>query len=161
MKIIPSVAVLALIGTLAGCGSAAQSPAAAPASSSPSVAAAPSCHQQYETWKHDPAAKAAGKKLVASLNAVQSAASAEDIPALQAALSKAGPPATKLTGFPMPKCADPKGYWAQILTHVRAAADNAKSSSGLASLMLAEVPLKGVPAIERKLARELKRTGAK
>ena len=100
----------------------------------------PTCRQRYETWKHDAAAKAAGKRLVAALRAVQSAGSAEDLPRLESSLKQAGAPAAKLAGFPIPKCADPKGYWAEVLTRVRAASDNVKSSSGLASIMLAEVP---------------------
>jgi hypothetical protein len=143
---------------LAGCGSHA---AASSPTGRASVAAAPTCRQQYETWKHDTAAKAVGKRLVAALRAVQSAGGAEDFPRLESSLKQAGAPAAKLAGFPMPKCADPKGYWAGVLTRVRAASDNVKSSSGLASIMLAEVPLKGLPKIEKKLDRELNRTVGK
>jgi hypothetical protein len=58
----------------------------------------------------------------------------------------------------MPHCADPHGYWPQMLTHIRAAADNAGSGSGLGALMLAMVPLKQIPGLESKLGTELHHT---
>jgi hypothetical protein len=59
---------------------------------------------------------------------------------------------------PVPKCADPAGYWAQIFDHVKAAGDKARSSSGMAGLVLAEAPFKAIPRLERKLDAELRRT---
>jgi hypothetical protein len=148
-----TLAAAAAVIALAGCGghAAASSPAGH------STATAASCHQQYETWKHGPA-KAVSKKLIAALHAVQSAGSTLDIPRLASTLKKAGPAAAELARFPMPKCADPAGYFGQVLARVRAAADNAGSASGLASIMLAMVPLKGLPKIEHELTAELKRT---
>ena len=80
---------------------------------------------------------------------------------LASALRKAGKPAATAARFPMPKCADPKGYWEQLITRVRAASDNARTARGLGAILLALVPLKGEPGIERKLAAELKRTTGK
>ena len=57
----------------------------------------------------------------------------------------------------MPACADPGGYWMQVLAHIKAAGDNAGSASGLGGLLLAEAPLKQVPGMEQKLTQELKR----
>lgn len=118
------------------------------------------CRQQYDAWKTGPA-RAAAKHLDAELGKVSAAGSAQDIPALTAALKKTGHPAAVLARYPMPSCADPRGYWPLMLARVRAAADNARSAPGLGSILLAEVPLKSVPGIERKLTAELKRTGAK
>jgi hypothetical protein len=56
------------------------------------------------------------------------------------------------------RCADPHGYFAQILARVTAAGDNAASASGLSALLLAAVPLQGVPTLEKKLTAELNRT---
>jgi hypothetical protein len=95
---------------------------------------------------------------VAQFRAVRGASGAADIPRLVTALKDAGRGAAALEAYPMPGCADPHGYWRQLLTRIQAAADNTKGSSGLAALMLAMVPLKQVPGIERKLGAELKQT---
>jgi len=58
----------------------------------------------------------------------------------------------------MPACADPHGYWKQILTRIKAPGDDAGAASGLTGLLLAEAPLKTVPGLEKKLGAELKRT---
>ena len=65
------------------------------------------------------------------------------------------------TRYPMPQCADPHGYWSQLLARVTAAGDNAASASGLSALLLAAVPLQGVPKIEKRLTTELNRTVGK
>ena len=156
----PALALLAL----AGCGTATSStPPAAPArSASPAAATAVSCRQQYETWKHSPAALAAVHRMEAMLKRVESAASAMDVPAMSAALHRAGRSAAALsTQYPIPRCADPHGYWPQLLAHVTAAGDNAASGSGLSALLLAEAPLQGVPGIEKRLTAELNRTVGK
>ena len=114
------------------------------------------CKQQYDAWKTGPA-RAQGKQLVADLSKVSAAGSAEDITALTSALKTAGADATALEQYPMPACADPGGYWGQMLARIKASGDNAASASGLSALILAEVPLKEVPGLEAKLTAELKR----
>ncbi len=155
-KIIITAAVLAAAaGLTSACGTAAAPAASAtrPAATPPS----PSCKQQYSTWQHGPA-RAPGKKLVAALNAVQSAATSEDFPVTLAALKTAGIAAADLGRYPMPACADPHGYWNAMLARIRAAGDNAGAASGLSGLLLAEAPLKDVPGLQAKLDAELKRT---
>jgi hypothetical protein len=39
--------------------------------------------------------------------------------------------AGELESYPMPACADPRGYWEKILTRIQAAGDNAGADSGL------------------------------
>jgi rhamnogalacturonyl hydrolase YesR len=56
------------------------------------------------------------------------------------------------------RCADPHGYWHQILAGLQAAADNASTSSGLGALLLAMGPLQKVKAAEKKLSAEMKQT---
>jgi hypothetical protein len=114
------------------------------------------CKQQYDAWKTGPA-RAQGKQIVADLSKITAAASAEDITALTSALKTAGDDATTLEQYPMPACADPGGYWVQMLARIKASGDNAASASGLSALILAEVPLKEVPGLEAKLTAELKR----
>jgi hypothetical protein len=114
------------------------------------------CKQQYDAWKTGPT-HAHGMQLDADLSKVSAAGNAEDITALTSALKTAGADATTLEQYPMPACADPGGYWAQMLARIKAAGDNAGSASGLGGILLAEAPLKQVPGLEQKLTAELKR----
>jgi hypothetical protein len=68
-----------------------------------------------------------------------------------------GSAAVTLQAVPMPSCADPAGYWPQILAILKAAGDNARSSTGLAAILLAEAPLKKFNGLSDKLAAELKK----
>ena len=115
------------------------------------------CAQQYQAWKTGPAHGAA-QQLKTDLTAVQSAGNSEDIPQMTSALKAIGSDATTMKQYPMPACADPAGYWPQVLAELQASGDNAGVSSGLGGLILAEAPLKQVPAVEEKLSTELART---
>jgi len=140
---------------LTGCGTVAHVTGAAGPAASP-----PSCHAQYETWKHGPA-KAAADRLKTALRKVQAAGSAGDMLRIRSALEKTGRAAKHLAATPPPRCADPKGYYGQFLTRIRAAGDNARTAGGLAGIILAEAPLKAVPGIEKKLDAELDATVGK
>jgi hypothetical protein len=113
------------------------------------------CAQQYQAWRTGPA-NAPGKKLEADAAALTKAA--DDIPVMTSDLKAVGTDATALGAYPMPACADPAGYWQQYLSAMKAAGDNAGSASGLSALILAEVPLKQVPAIQSRLTAELAKT---
>jgi len=115
------------------------------------------CKQQYDAWKTGPA-RAQAMQLKADLSKISAAGNAEDITAMTSALKTTGADATALEQYPMPACADPAGYWEQVLTRIKAAGDNAGSASGLSALILAEAPLQGVSGLEAKLTAELKRT---
>lgn len=130
---------------------ASQHPAAVPASTAP-----PACARQYQAWKHGTAATALWE-FTRQLSAVRAAGAADDFPSLRAALIAVGKAAGRLSAYPVPRCADPAGDYARLLARVQAAGDNAQSA-GIAGLILAEVPLKAVPGIERKLNAELNRT---
>jgi hypothetical protein len=129
-------------------------PAAAAAASAATTA---SCRQQYQAWKTGPA-RAKAKPLVTALRGLQSAGKSDDINLMRGALRRAGMLAHQLQAYPMPRCADPAGYWAQTLADIRAGGDNAGAATGLVGLIAAEVPLKKVPPLERKLQDELKST---
>jgi hypothetical protein len=122
------------------------------------TAASPSssCLLQYRLWNSGPA-HAAGENLVAALNTLQAATSASDIPTTAAALKRAGTAARTLARYPIPVCADPKGYWHAVIVRIRAAADGAAASNGQ-TLTIAETALKQMPTLERKLATELQGT---
>lgn len=119
------------------------------AASSPTatISIAPAmCRQQYDAWKHG-----TGKGLIAAFGAVSSAGQAGDIHVLKAVLKRTKPALARAARYPMPTCADPKGYWPVLLMHVNAAA-----STGSAATIVAT--LKGVPTLTHELNTELKRT---
>ena len=132
--------------TLTACGSGGSSAASPP----------PSCLQQYRSWNAGPA-HAAGENLVAALNGVEAANAALKNSTTNVALKRAGAAATALAHYPIPNCADPKGYWRAVLVQIQAAAHNA-STSGQGALVAAAVVLHNMPALDLKLASELKQT---
>ena len=150
------ITVAAAVLSLAACGTTSV-PSSAGSPAAKATASPMTCLQQYQAWRKGPA-RGAAKKLVAALKEVSAAGSVEDIPGITAALKKGGKTAVVVDRYPMPRCADPAGYWPQLLARVRAAGDNAGAGSGLSSLLLAEMPLKAVPNLERKLSAEVHRT---
>lgn len=116
------------------------------------------CPQQFAAWKNG-AANAPGKRLENESAAVSK--SNDDIPVMVSALKAMGADAAVLQGYPMPGCADPKGYWPQYLADIKAAGDNAGSASGFSGLLLAEAPLKNIKTLQAKLSAELKAAGIK
>lgn len=132
--------------TLTACGSGGSSAASPPRS----------CLQQYRSWNAGPA-HAAGENLVAALNGVEAANAALKNSTTNAALKRAGAAATVLARYPIPNCADPKGYWRAVLVQIQAAAHNARGS-GQGALVAAAVVLHNMPALDIKLANELKQT---
>jgi len=139
-------AALAAALTLAACGSGGGSAASPPRS----------CLQQYRSWNAGPA-HAAGENLVGALNGVEAANAALKNSPTDAALKRAGVAATALARYPIPKCADPKGYWRAVLVQIQTAARDA-SASGQGALVAAAVVLHNMPALDLKLANELKQT---
>jgi hypothetical protein len=143
-----SLALAAAAGVAVVLTACSHSAAAPPASAGQPVvthSAAPvNCPRAYDAWKHGPA-----KKVLSALDAVGAAVTAKDLPARTAALKKARPAVVKAARYPLPACADPKGYWTTLLMHVNAAT----ATSGSASITSV---LKSVPGIERQLKTELK-----
>jgi hypothetical protein len=124
---------------------------------SPPAAPPPTCHQQYEAWKHG-VVGGGFAAFQSAFTAVAWAAHHQDVPKLAAALDQAGAAARRLSATPPPRCADPQGYYGQMLATATAAADSAKASSRLSALILAAGRLKTVPRIENKLKAELDQT---
>jgi hypothetical protein len=116
------------------------------AATSSSVSA--NCRQQYNAWKNG-----RGEGLVAAVSAAGSTAQAGDIQALRAVLKNTRPALTRAARYPMPTCADPKGYWPALLMHVNAAAASTASTATLTAAM------KGVPTLVRELNAELQHAG--
>lgn len=151
-----SVSAGLLLVALAACAAAPASPPAATPKPSTAHQAAVSCKAQYDAWKTGPA-KALAARMMSDLNKVSAAGTTEDVPALNAALHAAGNDARALKAYPMPSCADPAGYWSQMLGYIQAGGDNASTSSGLSGLLLAMAPLEKVKPLGDKLTAELKR----
>jgi hypothetical protein len=157
-KVILASAMLAAGLTSTACapgGGAVASAGSGGGSSTP--APSQSCLQQYRVWGSGPE-HAAGENLTAALNRLQAASSASDIPATSTTLRRAGMAARTLEHYPIPTCADPKGYWHTVLLRIEAAADHAGTSKGQAALALGGEVLRQLPVLERKLATELKST---
>jgi hypothetical protein len=145
-KVLLAGAALAAALTLTACGSGGGSAASPPRS----------CLQQYRSWNAGPA-HAAGENLVAALNGVEAANAALDNSTTNTALKRAGATASALARYPIPKCADPKGYWRAVLVQIQTAA-RSSSTSGQGALVAAAVVLHNMPALDLKLADELKQT---
>jgi hypothetical protein len=145
-----ATAAAAVVG-LAGCSHAA-APSAAHVTRRAVVhpASLVNCPKEYNAWKKGPAGKLTG-----TLNSVTQASSAGDTSALAAALKKAGPAVVTAARYPMPTCADPKGYWTALMMHVNAAASSLRSEPGSTSARLA---LRGMGKLEHDLSAELKTT---
>jgi hypothetical protein len=116
------------------------------------------CPQQYQQWKTGPADAIAKRTLGTETNALTSAAKSDDIPAMDSALKNLGTDAAQLERYPMPSCADPAGYWPQMLADLKAAGDNAGSTSGLAGFLTVMAPMEKAKLLEEKLQAELART---
>jgi hypothetical protein len=110
------------------------------------------CPKLYDSWKAGSA-----KEIIAAVNAVASASLVNEIQVQVAALKKAEPAVGTAGNYPIPACADPKGYWTALLLHVNAAAASVNKSAGTASITVA---LKSVPLLERELNAEVKRTAS-
>ncbi len=155
---------LALTACASGGGSAASAgPSKSPtASAEPSVspvasAASPGCLLQYRLWASGPA-HAAGDNLTAALNGLAAASAASEVATASAALKRAGTAARALEHYPIPSCADPKGYWHAVLRQIEGAASSAGTSQGQGALTIAQGVMKQMPELERKLATELQVT---
>jgi hypothetical protein len=135
--------------TVAGLTACSQNAAPSTATRSPQTvthsATVVDCVQQYHTWRDG-----GGRDLVTALNAVDSADATRNMQALWATLKKAKPAIKRAARYPIPSCADPKGYLGVLLMHVNAAV-GANSASALRAEM------KGVPEIDRELTAELER----
>ncbi len=153
---------------LTACGSGGGSAASAgpskshTASAGPSVspvasAASPGCLLQYRLWASGPA-HAAGDNLTAALNGLAAASAASEVATASAALKRAGTAARALEHYPIPSCADPKGYWHAVLRQIEGAASSAGTSQGQGALTIAQGVMKQMPELDRKLATELQVT---
>lgn len=148
-RIARAVAGAAAVAGLAACSHATASSTASTASVSPQPVVQSTsvvdCIQQYNTWKDGN-----GKGVVDALGAISSADKTADTQVLSTALRNAKPALTRAARYPIPACADPKGYLVVLLMHVTAAV-NANSVSAL------KADMGVVPKIDHDLTAELNR----
>ncbi len=144
---------LAVTGLFAaGCGShdaARPRPAASPARPV-------SCRQQSEAWESSPG-PAQLSELTATLRTIRAAEDSADVPALMTGMKKLTPASIALARSPIPVCADPAGLYIGLVERVAQAGFDARSATGLTSLLKAAAPLKGLRATESRLTAEVDR----
>jgi hypothetical protein len=110
------------------------------------------CPQRYDAWKNGPA-----KKAITVVNSVATSSTGKGIQVQETALKSVAPAVDAAARYPMPTCADPKGYWNALLLHVNAAVESLKSTDATTSI---KVALNDVPQLEHELSAELMRTAA-
>jgi hypothetical protein len=71
------------------------------------------------------------------------------------------PAALTMADHPMPHCADPAGLYAELVTRIYTAGNNARPAEGLSALRRAAAPLKCLKETGYKMAAELDRTVGK
>jgi len=70
---------------------------------------------------------------------------------LKVVLKNTKPALIRAARYPMPTCADPRGYWPILLLHVNAAASGGSTANLTAAM-------KNVPTLSHELNAELRRT---
>ena len=155
--LIPAALTAALI---AGCGNNGVTPAGTTTNSATGpIAGKPlSCHQVYENWRLHSGELTYVDKISADLAKLQTDSTAEDIPKTRADMVAVGADARSLSAYKMPACADPAGYYPKWIAALEAVGDNAKTATGLGSLVLAMAPAKLVQTLTTQLAGELHKT---
>jgi len=78
------------------------------------------CLRQYKQWRNGPPGGGADY-LQKELHMLGRAMLAADLPVSRAWLLRIGPTAQIMQTYPMPRCADPAGYWRDYLAASRAA----------------------------------------
>jgi hypothetical protein len=149
--VIVAIAGACAVAALSACGSNAGAHTAAP-EATPTASRAVvlvNCPLEYASWIRGPA-----RQFVPAIEAVDSSAAASSITARAAALKTAGSAVRAAAKYPIPACADPRGYWVAVVMHVNAA-EASPNGAGSTAVMTA---LKGVQGLTRELEAELKRT---
>ena len=114
------------------------------------------CKQLYQAWEDGPA-HAEISQFLPALAALQEADSGKNLPAITAAAQKAAQSAGQLARYPVPACANPVGYFAEILEH-GCLYGTAKSGTteSQAAVIQALAPVKEVPTLEAAFSAEVK-----
>lgn len=113
-----------------------------------------SCLRQYAAWRSGPASQA-NRRLNTQLRAVSRAARAPAFGALKSVLEPLMPTALALAAQPMPRCADTRGIYANLVLSLYESASKARSAKRLSSLLRAAARLASARKAERQLTAEV------
>ena len=137
------------MGTAVACGSS----SGASHTTTPAV-----CSRQYGDWRNGPQGVPVDY-LQKELHTVALAMLAVDLRAIRVWLIKIGPTAQIVQTYPMPRCADPAGYWRKYLADARAGSRIARTgSNNRRTIVHALSAMKPLKPLGVKLAAELSRT---
>ena len=153
------VVLMAAVLTACGAGSGGQPshPATTPASSSTVAGTTAACAQQYHAWQNGPAHSAIIKFEAAQQVLAKDSSSGH--PALIAAsLNILGQRAAALASFPVPSCADPRGFFANLLSQVVTVTGQVGPDATVADLQQAISQLGSVFSLESDFTAEVKQT---
>lgn len=159
LGVVLTVAVLTACGT--GSGGQPSHPATTAASSSPTASTVAgttaACAQQYHAWQNGPAHSAIIKFEAAQQVLAKDSSSGH--PALiAAALNILGQQAAALARFAVPPCADPHGYFANLLSQILTVTGQVGPDETLADLQHAISQLGSVFSLESDFTAEVKQT---
>ena len=152
--VLPLAALAAVLIT--DCGTS--SPSASGPTATPQATVSESCHQLYVNWRLHSGQLPIITRLQSDVTNMVSAANAQDIPLTRSDMVKLGADARQLQAYHMPACADPQGIFPKWIAALVAVGDNAKSVTGLGSILLAVAPLKQVRTLTTQLHNELHQT---
>ena len=159
LGVVLTAAVLTACGTGSG-GQPSHSATTAASSSPPASTVAgttAACAQQYHAWQNGPAHSAIIKFEAAQQVLANDSSSGK--PALiAAALNILGQAADALARFPLPPCADPRGYFATLLSQVVTVSGEVGPDATLADLQQAVSQLGSVFSLESDFTAEVKQT---
>jgi hypothetical protein len=162
-RLVLGVVLTAAVLTACGPGSGGQPshPATTAASSSPTASTVAgttaACAQQYHAWQNGPAHSAIIKFEAAQQVLAKDSSSGH--PALiAAALNLLGQQATALARFPVPPCADPHGFFANLLSQVVTVTGQVGPNATVADLQQAISQLGSVFSLESDFTAEVKQT---
>lgn len=159
LGVVLTAAVLTACGT--GSGGQPSHPATTAASSSPTASTVAgttaACAQQYHAWQNGPAHSSIIKFEAAQQVLAKDSSSGH--PALiAAALNLLGQQATALARFPVPPCADPHGFFANLLSQVVTVTGQVGPDATVADLQQAISQLGSVFSLESDFTAEVKQT---
>jgi hypothetical protein len=161
-RLVLGVVLTAAVLTACGPGSGGQpSHPATTAASSPTASTVAgttaACAQQYHAWQNGPAHPAIIKFEAAQQVLAKDSSSGH--PALiAAALNLLGQQATALARFPVPPCADPHGFFANLLSQVVTVTGQVGPDATVADLQQAISQLGSVFSLESDFTAEVKQT---
>ena len=161
-RLVLGVVLMAAVLTACGTGSGGQPshPTTTPGSSPPTSTAAgtaAACAQQYHAWQNGPAHSTIIKFEAAQIVLDKDSSSGQPT-LIAAALNILGQQAAALASFPVPSCADPRGYFAALLGQIVTVTGEVGPDATLTDLQQAINQLSSVFSLESDFTAEVKQT---